>query len=232
MKAAIMQPYFFPYIGYWQLLNEVDVFVIYDDVNYIKRGWINRNRILSNGKAEFITLPLKGASQNKKINQIEIYADQRELNKIKRKIELAYHKAPYFEQCYQAISAILNYEEKNLARYLLKQLNVMMSFLNIDTTVMLSSELEKDNAKKGENKILEICKLIGADIYINPIGGVDLYNKRLFAQNQISLYFLKTAPFQYQQYNEKFIPDLSIIDIIMFNKAEEMKHLLQQFELQ
>ena len=103
MKIAIMQPYFFPYLGYWQLMNIVDKFVIYDDVNYIKRGWINRNRILVEGKPFYIHVPVMKASQNKIINEMEVFVDSSLRKKELKTIELAYKKAPFFDSVYPLI---------------------------------------------------------------------------------------------------------------------------------
>lgn len=231
MKLAIMQSYFFPYIGYWQLMNAVDKFVIYDDVNYIKRGWINRNIIIENKKANYLTLPLIKPSQNKLINEITIFEPQKSKEKLFKRIYTAYHKAPFYENIIDLLENIILNEETNLSKYLINSIKLINKYLEIKTTLILSSELEKDNIKKGRDKIIEICKKLNADYYINPIGGTKLYNKEEFARHNIKLSFLKTDDIKYQQFDNEFIPNLSIIDVMMFNSREKIQEMLEQYTL-
>ena len=171
MKLAIMQPYFFPYIGYWQLIDAVNVFVIFDDVNFIKKGYINRNSILIGGKFQQITLGLIGASQNKQINEIDIGDNSKKLLKT---IEMAYKKAPYFNEIFPILENILNQDEKNLAKFIGYSLQKISTYLNTDTKFIYSSDIEKDNNLKAEDKILDICKTLSVSHYINAIGGKKL----------------------------------------------------------
>lgn len=168
MKLGIMQPYFLPYIGYFQLIKAVDKYVIYDDVNYIKKGWINRNNILCNGQAHLFSISLRGASQNKLINEIEISDD---FSKFRKMIELSYRKAPYFEEVFKLLNSIIDYPNKNLSLFLANSIKEICKYLSIDTEIIFSSEIEKNNDLKGQEKILEICKILQAKTYINAIGG-------------------------------------------------------------
>ncbi|MFH1457016.1 MAG: WbqC family protein [Patescibacteria group bacterium] len=231
MKLAIMQPYFFPYIGYFQLIDLVDQFVIYDDVNFIKKGWINRNNILVDEKNYLITLPLEKVSQNKLINEIKISDDKRKLKKILNIIFHSYKKAPYFEEMYPIITSCIQYEPINLVDYLTNSLKEICKYLNIKTNLILSSDIEKDNQLKGQEKILEICKIRKANHYINPIGGMEIYDREKFNRNEIKINFLKTENILYNQKTKEFIPNLSIIDVIMFNSKEESQNLLTKFSL-
>ncbi|WP_277640152.1 WbqC family protein [Wolinella succinogenes] len=226
MTIAIMQPYLFPYIGYWQLINAVDTFVIYDDVNYINKGYINRNSILINGKSQQITLELIGASQNKLINEIEVGNNSQKLLKT---IEMSYKKAPFFEIVFPIISDILNQKEKNLAKFIGYSLEKISTYLEIDTKFIYSSDIKKDNTLKAQNKILDICKRLNASTYINAIGGQKLYCKAQFQEQNIELYFLKTDIMEYKQFKNDFIPYLSIVDVLMFNRIDEAKIMLSQF---
>ena len=231
MKIGIMQPYFFPYIGYWQLINLVDKYVIFDDVNYIKRGWINRNRILMNGDAVLFNVPLLGVSQNKLINQIEVNNDKKLLMKNLKTIELAYRKAPYFEDVYPLVERILENEASNIADYNAYSIKYISEYLDIKTELVTSSKLSKDNSLKSQNKILEICELLGATEYYNAIGGQELYSKDAFANKKIQLRFLKTNDIRYQQFKNDFVSNLSIIDVMMFNSVSTIKEFLLNYTL-
>lgn len=228
MTLAIMQPYLFPYIGYWQLINAVDTFVIYDDVNFIKQGYINRNSILSNGKSQVITMELIGASSNKLINEIEVGNNRSKLSKT---IKQNYIKAPYFEIIYPLIENILNQNEKNLGKFIRYSLEQISNYLEINTKFIYSSDIEKDNALKAQDKVIEICNILKADKYINAIGGKELYNKEIFKENGMELNFLKTELVEYKQFKNDFVPYLSIIDVLMFNSKDEIKNMLNRYEL-
>lgn len=231
LKVGIMQPYFVPYIGYWQLLNAVDVYVVYDDVNYINRGWINRNRILVNGEPQYFNLLLEAASQNKLINEIEICKDEKHIQKLFRTLEINYRKAPFYAETMEVLRRILNNPEKNLAYFLYEQIICIAEYLDIDTEIVLSSSLEKDCSLRGEEKILEICRVLNATEYYNAIGGQELYSQDNFAQNQMTLKFLATNDICYKQYGEHFYGNLSIIDVLMFNGKKGTKELLKEFHI-
>ena len=230
MKIGIMQPYLFPYIGYYQLIKAVDTFVIYDDVNYIKQGWINRNRILVNGIENMFSIPLKGGpSQSKKINEMEFLDNT--ISKLLRTIEQSYKKSPYFSEVYPVITNILTYEESNMAKFLRYSLNMVMEHLEINTLVLVSSEIEKNNSLKGADKGIDICKQLKATNYINAIGGQELYSKEIFAENGLILNFIESKPIVYPQFKNQFIPWLSIIDVMMFNSVEKIQEMLDNYEL-
>lgn len=231
MKLGIMQPYFFPYIGYWQLINLVDVYVIYDDVNFIKKGWINRNRILCNGKDLMINILLNKVSQNKLINEIYLVDDIIWKNKLLKTIENNYKKAPYFSHVMPLITEIILNKENNLALYLFYSLVTISTYIGIKTKFLLSSHIDKNNSLKGENKILEICKILNTDTYINAIGGMELYSFDNFINNGINLAFIKTNEITYKQFNKEFVPNLSIIDVMMFNSKEEILKMLNAYTL-
>lgn len=228
MTLAIMQPYLFPYIGYWQLINAVDSFVIYDDVNFIKQGYINRNSILSNGKLQQFTLELIGASSNKLIKEIEIGNN---VNKILKTIKQSYIKAPFFENVIILLEEILVNKEKNLAKYIGYSLEKISHYLEINTSFMYSSNIKKDIELKAQDKVIDICKNLNARKYINAIGGQELYSKEIFKKNGIELNFLKTELVQYKQFKNDFVPYLSIIDILMFNSKDEIKNMLDRYAL-
>jgi hypothetical protein len=228
MKLGMMQPYFFPYIGYFQLIDTVDVYVIADDLNFIKNGYIKKNNILDNGAPAMISLQLVGASQNRLINEIEVGDNT---DKILTGIQRRYAKAPYFKDVFPMLQSILSHKEKNLARFLGYSLIKISGYLGIQTKFVYSSEIEKNNDLKFDARIIDVCKSIGADHYINAIGGKELYSKDDFAEEGIRLNFIDTKEVIYKQFDKEFVPNLSIIDVMMFNSKEEIRKLLQRYEL-
>jgi hypothetical protein len=230
MKVGIMQPYFFPYIGYWQLINVVDKFVIYDDVNFIKGGWINRNRIILNNEVKMVNIKMKGASSNRLINEIELANDEVYNKKLLKTIENSYIKSPYFDSVYPLIWNIINNEEYKLSKFLEYLIQQICKYLSINTEIVISSEINKNNNLKGQDKVLAICKELKADVYINAFGGVELYSKEVFLENGMELNFIKSKPIHYRQFNNEFVPWLSIIDVLMFNDIEKVKHMLKEYD--
>lgn len=228
MTVGIMQPYLFPYIGYFQLIHAVDQFVIYDDVNHIVRGWINRNNILVNGEKQLFSISLLGASSNKRINEIDILDD---FEKFEKTMALAYAKAPHKEQVLALIADICSYPGRNLAQFIGNSLKKITDYLGIETEFLYSSSLKKDNSLRGQDKIIAICKERRASTYINAIGGMELYDKAAFETSGIELKFIKSLPITYKQFDNEFVPNLSIIDVMMFNSPEEIRTMLANYEL-
>ena len=231
MKTVIMQPYLFPYLGYWQMIASADFFVLFDDVNFIKRGWINRNNILLNGAAHLFTLPLIEATQNKLINEISVTHEHKEKQKILKTIESAYKKAQHFDEVFPLLNDVFMYEHHDLKRFLMHQFEVVFSFLDIKTKLLCSSNIEKDNTLKAQDKIIDICHRLNTTHYINAIGGRELYDKELFAQEHMKLSFIKMRDIRYTQFKNEFVPYLSIIDVLMFNEREHVKQLLLEYDL-
>lgn len=228
MKLAIMQPYLFPYLGYFQLMRAVDAFVLYDDVNYIKGGWINRNFILSQGEKQLITLPLHGASPNRLINQVLVGGRQ---HKLLDTIRHNYAKAPQFQAVFPLLQDILTWPEKNLAVFLDYQLRRVCDYLGLRPSWHISSCLQKDSALRGQDKVLAICDVLGATHYINVPGGKTLYDHEVFAGRGKRLSFIQPKPVSYPQFGGAFVPNLSIIDVMMFNDRSQCAVLLEEYEL-
>lgn len=218
-----------PYIGYFQLMKAVDKYVIYDDVNFIKGGWINRNNILINSEKRLFTISLDGASPNKKINEILIKDD---FTKFLRSLELSYHKAPYFEQGISLMRDILKFEDKKLSLFIGNSFRAISNYLDFNTEFLYSSTIEKDNELRAEKKVISICKSLGANEYYNAIGGKELYSKENFETNGLKLHFLKTNQIEYKQFGNVFVPNLSIIDILMFNSKAEINQFLDNYTLE
>ena len=228
MKLGIMQPYFLPYIGYWQLINAVDKYVIYDDVQFIKGGWINRNNILINGQKQLFNLLLSGASPNKLINEITVQDNQ---TKLIRTIELNYKKAPMFQQVFPLFLHIMEHSDKNLAKFIGNSIVEISKYLSIETEFIYSSTIDKDNTLRAQDKILNICKLLNANKYVNAIGGADLYSKDDFNKVGIELSFLETKIEPYKQFKNEFVPYLSILDVLMFNDVESINIMFNKYNL-
>lgn len=231
MRLAIMQPYFLPYIGYLQLLNGVDKFVLYDDVNYINKGWINRNRVLVNGQEYLFTIPLKDASQNKLINEIYLSSDPKWRGKLLKTLEQAYKKAPFYFTAFAVTEKIINLDAEKLSDWIAAGFGILNEYLGIETEIVASSSIYQNTHLKAQERILDICRQEKADHYINPIGGVELYDKAAFEQNNIRLNFIKSKPVVYSQFKNEFVPWLSIVDAMMFNDVPKIKAFLNEYEL-
>ncbi len=217
-----------PYIGYWQLIKAVDKFIVYDDVSYMNKGWINRNNILVGGQSKLFTLSLDGASQNKLINELEIKDD---FVKFRKMLHFNYSKAPHFKQVKLLLDSISEYPDKNLGRFLFNSIQQVCRYLDIQTKICLSSQIPKDTRLKAQEKIIDICIRQDATEYYNVIGGQALYDKGTFDKNNIDLRFIKTELTPYCQYNNEFIGGLSVIDVLMFNSPAEINVMLDNYEL-
>lgn len=175
MKLGIMQPYFMPYIGYFQLMKAVDKYVVYDDVNYIKGGWANRNHILINGEKEMFTVTLQKASQNKLFNEIVIGDD---FKKLMKTLQMNYSRAINFDQTMVLMERIISFPNKQLAVFIANSFREILSYLSVETEILMSSEIPKDNSLRGKDKIIQICEILGADTYYNAVGGKTFMIKR------------------------------------------------------
>lgn len=231
VKLAIMQPYFLPYIGYFQLMAAVDVFVIYDRIKYTKKGWINRNRMLRNGRDELFTLPLSKASDSCDIIARELAHDF-DASVLLRQWRGAYAKAPYFEEVYPLLERIMQQPKRNLFHFIHASLVEVARYLGITTEIRIASEVAIDHALRGEEKVIALCEALKAETYINAIGGTELYDRERFAARGITLNFIRAKPITYTQFGNEFVPWLSILDVLMFNPREGVQGWVDQhFEL-
>jgi hypothetical protein len=215
-RAAIMQPYFVPYVGYFQLMAAVDVFVVYDDIKYTKKGWINRNRILVEGRDMYLTLPLRADSDALDVREREL-ADSFDPDKLLRRLDASYRKAPHFAETMPLCERIVRYPERNLFAFLWHSIGCIADHLAIDTSRVVSSSLGVDRGALGAERVIAICHALHADQYINPIGGVSLYSRQHFAAAGLRLDFLAPRELAYDQFGASFVPRLSILDVLMFN---------------
>lgn len=231
-RVAIMQPYFLPYVGYFHLINSVDEFVIYDNIQYTKKGWVNRNRILVNGSDKLLTLPLKKDSDYLDVKD-RVLADNWEAEKIKilNQIMVSYKKAPYFDEVFSIVDSIFKLPNNNLFEFILESLYKICVYLEIDTKITISSDVDIDHTLRSRDKVIAICKKLNASTYINAIGGQELYDIQDFNNEGLNLKFIKSPPLNYKQFKNEFIPWLSILDVLMFNKKSDITKYLTQYTL-
>lgn len=233
MKVAVMQPYFCPYIGYFQLINAVDTFVVYDDIQYSKKGWFNRNRILLNGHDEMFTIPLKKDSDFLDVRERQVADDSLAARKkILARIDNAYRLAPRHAQVMPLLQRVFLYKGENLFDFIHFSLRELCSELGIQTPLVVSSTLGVSRALKGEERVFETVKALGADTYINAIGGRELYRPEVFAEKGIELHFIRSQAIEYPQFDHPFVPWLSIIDVMMFNEPAAIRTYLNAYDLE
>jgi hypothetical protein len=226
-KLAIMQPYFFPYIGYFQLISAADTFVIYDNIKYTKKGWINRNRILRDGKEVMFSLPLKKDSDYLDVCERELSKDFNP-DKLLSQFKGAYQRAPYFAQTFRLVEQIVRYDDVNLFRFLHHSIVKLCEYFGIKTEIKISSDIPIDQELTGQDKVLALCVAAAAKTYINAIGGLELYSKETFRLQGIELKFIKSQPLEYPQFGDTFVPWLSIIDVLMFNPVEQVQSQIRE----
>ena len=226
-----MQPYFLPYIGYFQLIAAADVFVIYDNIKYTKKGWINRNRYLLNGTDALFSLPLKHDSDSLTVveRQIsEVYSP----DKLIRQLRAAYERAPFFRPNFPVIEAIIRCDRRNLFDYVAASVAGICEFLAITTRVVNSSSIQIDPALTAQAKVGALCEALAAGEYVNPSGGRELYSKEHFASRGIELKFINSHFIQYPQFGDPFVPWLSIVDVLMFNPVSRVQEWVRhEFDL-
>lgn len=231
MRVAIMQPYLFPYVGYFQLIHAVDLFVLHDDVQWLKGGWINRNQILLDGRPLRWTMPVAKKNSHDLINQCMMAELSDGRGRILRQIHNAYRRAPFFHEVMPLVTDVINQAERNVAKYIFNSLERLSEYLELSTKLIMSSAVKKDDFLKGQERVIAICSTLGATEYINPPGGVALYDKEAFRKKGIELYFLQPGKIEYQQFGNAFVPNLSIIDTLMFNSVESVRKILRIFRL-
>lgn len=255
MKLGLMQPYFLPYIGYFQAINEVDKYILYENLTFIKDGWMNRNRILiKDGSISFITVPILNKSSNNFIYDVRIDNTRKWNTKILKSIYLNYKGSKFFEEVYPLFEFLLNNSYVYLYELNAKMIIEISRFIGISTPIEFNNKekyiqledkllkiyqgdyndflnMNKTHPIKKVARILAILNYEFADVFVNAIGGMELYNKVEFAQYGIDLKFIQTDEFIYPQFLDKFIPNLSIIDVLMHNGKDGTMNLIKQYTL-
>ena len=229
-KIAVMQPYLFPYLGYFQLMQAVDKFIFYDDVHFINRGWINRNRILVNREPMRFTVPLQSASQNKLIREVQLANPEQWKKKFLKTLEHAYKHAPYYSRTVQIVHCVLDSTAESILQWILSSIELLCREFSITCERSLSSSY-KNQELSGAARLIDLVKLESGDHYINASGGAALYSKEEFRLAGIELSFLEPELNEYDQQIGSFIPGLSILDVLMFNSTTEIKSELKKYRL-
>jgi len=227
MRIAVMQPYLFPYLGYFQLIRSCDEFVLYDDVQYKKHSWVNRNCLLLAGKRHRFTVPVLGASLTKTFNDVRF--DNRE--SVLTTIRYAYAKAPHFGSVFPILVNIFEYSDRTVAAFIRNSLTEILRYIGISRRLTMSSDLAIAPSFRGQPRVLEICRLKEATEYVNSTGGKALYDPQEFSEAGISLRFLHPDRVEYNQFGGPFIDNLSIIDVLMFNEPSLVAHYTERFSL-
>jgi GNAT superfamily N-acetyltransferase len=230
-KIGIMQPYLFPYPGYFGLINSCDKILFYDDVNFIKKGWIHRQKILMNSEAYMFTIPVKQVSQNKLINEIELLDDERITSKILKTIETSYKKAPYFNKVFPIVESVL------LSKHTMLDNLVISSIVDTCNYLDINIDWEKTSTTEGytrgmerANRLIQITKNQGFSNYIN-VGPSELYTKEYFSERGVNLFFNKYNVKEYTQFNNQFVSHLSCIDLLMFNSKRICKEIILNYQI-
>lgn len=226
-----MQPYLLPYTGYFQLVNSVDRFVIYDDVQFIKNGWINRNRTLVNGTGCYFTFQLKKASTFDKINQRK-FTDRLpiDIKKFLKGLEISYRKAPYYESVIEVVKCAVDFSGRNVSELVTHALRTICNYMEIKAEFIISSNMNIPDDLHAQDRVIWINEALGANAYINVAGGMELYDHDIFASHGIKLSFLQPQLSEYKQFNNEFVPNLSIVDVLMFNGKDRVIKMLEEYE--
>lgn len=229
MTISANQPYFMPYFPYWQLIHAADVFVIGDDYAYIKRGWINRNRIMCNGNISYFRIDLEKKSHSQLISDLRIV--ELDAKKMLKTLYFNYRRMAHFQEGMALMERVLNHSERNLALFLKHSIEEICNYLGIDTRVMNTSQIEGNNAFKGKERIYDFCHRMGATQYVNPIGGTELYHSKEFEEQGITLAFLHSNVATHHPEDITFANGLSIVDAVMRHSREELHDLLDDYTL-
>lgn len=232
MTVSIMQPYFFPYLGYFQLINAADLFIVYDTIQYTKKGWINRNRFLLNGRDEYFTLPIKKGSDHLFVSSRELSGDfETHADYLIRLFSNTYKKAPFFDETMQLFQDTVLVDERNLFRFILQSIVKICAYLDIATPLKIASDFTIDETTKGVERVIALTKAASGTTYRNPNGAAHLYSGEYFKSIGLGLEILKMDALEYPQFGNPFIPSLSVLDVLMFNGKAETRELLNRFSI-
>lgn len=218
-----------PYIGYFQLIKAVDRYVVYDDVNFIRQGWTNRNHILVNGAKYRFVLPVRNVSDNRYFNEHEFCGN---FDRFLMTLRQSYSKSSQFADAMDLIERIMAFGDKNVARFIANSIIETCRYLSIDTEIFFSSDLPNDKTLNRTERVFEMCKILEGDTYINAIGGRHLHSKEEHLRHGIDLYFIETTFLPYRQPRQsEFVAGLSMIDVLMNNTPEQVNRLLDAYTL-
>lgn len=231
MILGIMQPYFFPYLGYFDLINCSDQWVVFDTAQYIRHGWVNRNRILHPKESwQYIIVPTKKSSREEKISNILINAETDWKRKILGQLQHYKKTARYFKETIGLVEECISIAETNLSRLNTAILAKVCAHLGIPFNFEFFSEmaLELGPVDGPGDWALRISQALGASEYVNPPGGRQIFDPQKFQELGIKLTIREIPPLEYSCRKYEFIPGLSIIDVLMWNSPEQIKDFLDR----
>jgi hypothetical protein len=234
MKIAIMQPYFFPYLGYFSLIVSCELFIVFDPVQYIRKGWINRNRILKKGGGvKYINLPIVKTPRDTLISEIRMNNQINWKASIIQNLDYYRLNAPYYHDVAQLLEECFDQDTENLTQFLTVCLQKTCAYLGISfhSKIYSKEKIQHPKPMNAGDWAFYISKFYNASTYHNPIGGRDIFNPEKFEKSGIQLLFIENRLNQYDQAITQFIPGLSIIDVMMFNSKEECRKLIHQYKL-
>ena len=237
MKLGIMQPYLFPYVGYFSLIKYTDKWIVFDTVQYIEKGWMNRNQIIHPTKPEatYFIVPLKKHPRETLIKDVEINQNENYIERINGQFSAAYKKrrAPYYSEVMEIINSCFSKEKKSLSQLNICSLHSVCKYLGIPFNYDIFSKMNLDinPVHDAGEWALNISKALHAKEYVNPPGGVDIFDRKKFDDANIALNFLKINFTPYDQKKANFIEGLSILDLMMFNSPEKINEMLDNYIL-
>jgi len=228
-----MQPYVFPYVGYFHLIEATNRMVFYDDVAFRKRSWINRNRILLEGRDHLFTIPVSGASQNKLILDVELAVDSSWRRKFMLTLRHAYGHAPHFGLVADLVEKVLSASHDSVADLAIASIDGVYDLMGLPWEHVRSSACSpQTRGLDGASRLIRIARDQGAEEYVNAVGGRNLYDADEFLAGGLDLGFVESLPIEYDQLaGHPFVPGLSIIDVLMFNDVAGVRHALTQFRV-
>ncbi|MFP5080822.1 WbqC family protein [Pedobacter sp. JCM 36344] len=234
MKIAIMQPYFFPYVGYYSLIKHSQKFLIFDKVQFIRHGWIDRNRILKPIEGwQYIQVPLLKHPREAQIKDIEIRNSEPWRDKLKAQLTHYKKRSPYYSQCMEVIDSALSIQTESIVELNEHILKTTCKYLNIDLDIATFSnlDLQIEDVQAPDEWALNISLAMGFETYINPPGGMDFFNREKYHDHGVDLIFLSNNMQKYSQMRTSFENGLSIIDLMMFNNVDNINLIIDDITL-
>ena len=235
MKLGIMQPYFFPYIGYFSLIKHTDFWVVFDTPQFMRHGWVERNRILKPDGIEwqYVKAPLEKFGQKTAIKDLLIKNTTNWEQKILAQLQHYKKKSPYYQNTLRILEEVFCTRYTSITDLNNKVLEIICKYLSIDFKYVVFSSMDLDTSMVSEPDewALEISKSLKAEEYINPIGGLEFFDRSKYEKENIKIHFQRQNIKEYKQLKGEFVPGLSILDVLMFNSPEEINIMLDDFEL-
>lgn len=235
MRVAINQPYFFPYLGYFSLIKQTEQFVLLDEVQFIKQGWIHRNRVLSEGGSwNYIRVPLEKYRQKDLISEVRINNKEEWRNEIFKHLLYYKKRAPYYQETIDTVEKALNIDTDSIVRLNEHSLRVICNYIGIPADFKIFTEmgLVVERSEAPDEVPLNICEALGnVTEYWNLEGGASFYDRSKFEKAGIAIKFLKSNLLEYPQIQGGFEKALSILDVMMFNEPKKIRDMLDDFIL-